>query len=143
MSAPPRRRFTGNEKSEELRDIPLRVVIIDGMLAIEIGLNTLACVVENGPVSHEFKLLNIDKLAGGVLISPSGVGLLASSPAESGFAAAIPAELKMTVVTSLTLTVTSSTAMNVAVTARSLPVRFATRGSCARSRVSCASSSAH
>jgi hypothetical protein len=56
-------RYRGNETSENVRDIPLRVVIVDGMLAIEIGLDTLKCVVENGPISHDFKLLDINKLA--------------------------------------------------------------------------------
>lgn len=58
-----RSRYRGNETSENVRDIPLRVVIVDGMLAIEIGLDTLKCVVENGPISHDFRLLDIDKLA--------------------------------------------------------------------------------
>lgn len=58
-----RKRFAGDNKSEDCRAVPLRVVIVDGMLAIEIGLDTLKCVVENGPISHEFELLSIDQLA--------------------------------------------------------------------------------
>ena len=56
-------RYRGNETSENVRDIPLRVVIVDGMLAIEIGLDTLKCVAEHHPLSHDFRLLDIDKLA--------------------------------------------------------------------------------
>ncbi len=56
-------RYRGNKTSENVRDIPLRVVIVDGMLAIEIGLDTLKCVVENGPISHDYRLLDIHKLA--------------------------------------------------------------------------------
>lgn len=63
MSAPVRSRFIGDSASEEVRDVPLRVVIVDGMLAIEIGLDTLKCVFENGPLAHEFKLLSVDQLA--------------------------------------------------------------------------------
>jgi hypothetical protein len=62
FSGESRRRFAAGS-GESNRDIPLRVVIVDGMLAIEIGLDTLKCVVENGPISHEFELLNIDQLA--------------------------------------------------------------------------------
>lgn len=62
------RRYAGNEKSDSCRDVPLRAVIVDGMLAIEIGLDTLKCVVENGPIAHEFKLLNIDQLAKEVVV---------------------------------------------------------------------------
>lgn len=57
------RRYRGKKSSESVRDVPLRVVIVDGMLAIEIGLDTLKCVVENGPISRDYRLLDIDRLS--------------------------------------------------------------------------------
>lgn len=55
--------------SIRMRDVPLRVRIVDGSkLVIEIGLNTLACVFENGPCSHDFRLLDVDTLAKEVVV---------------------------------------------------------------------------
>lgn len=73
-----RQRYGGDDSDDSLRAVPLRVVIVDGMLAMEIGLDTLKCVVDHGPSSGEFKLLDVNKLARELVV------ILANGEDETG-----------------------------------------------------------
>lgn len=67
-------------KSQRLRDVPLRVRIADkSVLTIEIGLDTLKTVADNGPIGHAHRVSDIDQLAKEIVV------ILANDEDEQGF----------------------------------------------------------